>query len=317
MSLTPTEQRLQRLMAMVPWIISADGPKVSEVAERFGTTEKKVVEDLEGVIMLCGVYPYTPGDLVEVDVDEDERVWIRAADWITRPLRLTPPEGLGLLGAARFAAARGTNPLLQSAISKLSAALGVDAEEVLEVELGAADQVIRKTLEESTAQKAVVEIDYYSFGRDAWETRAVEPHRVFNSNGADYAWAWCRKVEDWRLFRVDRVRRAELTGDHFEARKAPSAPAPFSDPAEGERVILELAPEARWASEEYPVESVRAGRGGWLRVELKVTEKAWLERLLLRLGPNARVVKGDDSLGATAAGRLLEAYRKIPADTAG
>ncbi|MBW3536213.1 MAG: GDP-mannose 4,6-dehydratase [Actinobacteria bacterium] len=73
-------------------------------------------------------------------------------------------------------------------------------------------------------------------------------------------------------------------------------------------VVLELAPGAAWAIEEYPVVSVRPGRQGWRKVTLRVAGKPWLERLLLRLGPDARVVKGDPGTAPDAASRILARY---------
>lgn len=294
---------------MVPWIVAADGPTVEEVCARFGVSESDLVKDLEGVLFLCGVYPFTPGDLVEVDISEG-RVWIRLADYFSRPLRLTPAEGLGLLGAARAVVSRGDDPdnPLSRAVAKLSAAIGVDPDEVLDVELGEADPGVLGTLEEAAAGHQVVEIDYYSYGRDVWQRRRVEAHHVFNSNGAWYAWAWCRDVDDWRLFRIDRMRTAEPLDEHFEPRKMPTPPQPWSGPMVGEEVVLELAPGAAWAIEEYPVVSVRRGRQGWRKVTLRVAGKPWLERLLLRLGPEARVVKGDADTAPRAARRILERY---------
>ena len=305
-----TEARLRRVLAMVPWIVAEDGPTVQEVCTRFDCTEEELVKDLEGVLFLCGVHPFSPGDMVEVDI-VDGRVWIRLADYFSRPLRLTPAEGLGLLGAARAALSRdakGDDPLSR-AVAKLAAVINVDPDEVLDVELGDADPGVLGTLEEAAAAHQVVDIDYYSYGRDAWERRAVEAHQVFNSNGAWYAWAWCQKVEDWRLFRIDRIRTAEPLPAHFEPRPMPSPPQLSSGPAVGEEVVLEIAPGAAWAIEDYPLISVRAGRGGWRKVALRVAGRPWLERLLLRLGPDGRVVKGDSSTAAAAAQRILELYR--------
>lgn len=305
-----TEARLHRVLAMVPWIVAQQGPTIEEVCARFDCTEPELVKDLEGALFFCGVHPFTPGDMVEVDIS-DGRVWIRLADYFSRPLRLTPAEGLGLLGAARAATSRDENSddALTRAIAKLSAAIGVDPDEVLNVELGDADPSVLGILEEAAAGHEVVEIDHYSYGRDTWQKRTVEVHHVFNSSGAWYAWAWCRKVEDWRLFRVDRVRTATSLGEHFEPRKMPAPPQPWSGGAAGEEVILELAPGASWAIEEYPVVSVRAGKQGWRKVTLRVAGRPWLERLLLRLGPHARVVKGDQNTARGAAERILERYR--------
>ena len=77
-------------------------------------------------------------------------------------------------------------------------------------------------------------------------------------------------------------------------------------------VTLELEPSGAWVAEAYPVERVEVLADGRLRVELRVGGRAWLERLLLRLGPAARVVAGPDDLagaGRAAAARVLERYR--------
>lgn len=305
-----TESRLRRVLAMVPWIVAQQGPTIDEVCARFDCTEGELVKDLEGALFFCGVHPFTPGDMVEVDIS-DGRVWIRLADYFSRPLRLTPAEGLGLLGAARAVTSREatSDDALSRAVAKLSAAIGVDPDEVLNVELGDADPSVLGVLEEAAAGHELVEVDYYSYGRDAWQKRTVEAHHVFNSSGNWYAWAWCRAVEDWRLFRVDRIRTATSLGEHYEPRKMPSPPQPWSGGAAGEEVVLELAPGAAWAIEEYPVESVRAGKQGWRKVTLRVGGRPWLERLLLRLGPDGRVVKGDSETAAKAAARILERYR--------
>src|SRR5881227_1246481 len=82
------DEKLQRLLALVPWVAARDGPTLAEVCERFGCTEAEPVSDLDRLFM-CGLYPYTPDVLIEVDV-ADGRVWIRYADYFSRPLRLTP-----------------------------------------------------------------------------------------------------------------------------------------------------------------------------------------------------------------------------------
>ena len=42
---------------------------------------------------------------------------------------------------------------------------------------------------------------------------------------------------------------------------------------------------------------------------LAASQRAWLERLLLRLGPSARVVDGDPTMAGIAARRILDRYR--------
>jgi len=73
-------------------------------------------------------------------------------------------------------------------------------------------------------------------------------------------------------------------------------------------IVLDLDPEARWVAEQYPNEGVEETGAGSKRVRLRVSERAWLERLLLRLGPRAHVVDGDATVAGAAAARLLSRY---------
>ena len=43
----PAEERLRRILAVVPWVAAADGPRMADVCERFGyRTETELQEDL-------------------------------------------------------------------------------------------------------------------------------------------------------------------------------------------------------------------------------------------------------------------------------
>lgn len=306
----PADRRLRRLLAMVPWVAGEDGPAIEDVCMRFGCTEDEVVEDL-GLLFLCGVHPFTPDTLIDAAV-EDGRVWIRFADWFDRPLRLTPAEGLALVAAGNaLLAVPGTDPEgpLARGLAKVAAVLGVDPDEAVGVELGAAPPEVLAALQQASAERRQVEIDYYSFGRDAWARRVIDPHQVFNAAGQWYVAAWCHRATADRVFRVDRTRSATLLDDRFEPRPSAVQPPVFSPRPDDPVVVLDLAPEARWVAEEYPVEAAEDLASGRRRVRLRVSERAWLERLLLRLGPAADVVEGDPAMAAEAAARVATRYR--------
>ena len=57
------------------------------------------------------------------------------------------------------------------------------------------------------------------------------------------------------------------------------------------RVTLRLAPAAQWVVESFPHESAKQRADGSWVVVLPVSERAWLERLVLSLGPDAVVEK--------------------------
>jgi proteasome accessory factor C len=312
MSRPSSAERLERLLAIVPWVVAQDGPTVSETCARFGISERDLIADLN-LLFMCGVYPYTPDSLIEVDIDGG-RVWVRFADWFRRPLRLTPPEGLALVAAARALlgvpgpGSADNTGALASAVSKLEMVLGAGGEEALEVELGAASGDVLRAFQVGESEQRKVRVDYYSFGRDEVGERVVRPWRLFSSAGHWYLLAWCEKVADKRLFRVDRVRSATLLDENFEPPDDLGPVIVYEGKPDDPLVVLDVAPGAHWILERYPNEGTVDMGDGNVRVRLRASSKAWLERLLLRAGPDATVVFGADGVLRGAARRLLGVY---------
>ncbi|HEX6311401.1 MAG TPA: WYL domain-containing protein [Acidimicrobiia bacterium] len=302
--------RLRRVLALVPWIADHPGVALTDLAARFGVSERDLERDLE-LLPLCGLPPYTPDRMIDVEL-VDGHVWIRFAEYFARPLRLTAEEGLALLAGGRaLLAVPGSDAdgTLATALEKLAGALGTG--DGLAVEVG--DPPHLEALRRAAAAGERVEIDYYSFGRDALTSRRIDPYAVFHAYGHWYADAWCHVVDADRLFRIDRVQAVRPTGETFEPRTGDDAvgstvyhPSP-DDP----RATLELTADAGWVVESYPCEEVEERPDGSWRAVLAISERAWLERLLLRLGPDARVLAPPElrTVGADAAARLLRRYR--------
>jgi proteasome accessory factor C len=306
-------ERLGRLLAIVPWVAARDGPRVDDVCHRFGVGEEELLEDLN-LLFMCGVYPFTPDVLIDVDVTEG-RVWIRMADYFRRPLRLSPQEGLALLSAgSAFLGVPGADAdgALATAVGKLENVLGIGAEDGLDVELARVTPAVLGTVREAVERHQKVELDYYSFGRDRFSTRVVEPWRVFNASGQWYLSAWCASAAGERLFRVDRISRADMLPTNFTPPPAArrGSTETYHPVPEDPLLVLDLDPPAHWVAEQYPNEGVETRPDGVLRVALRTSHNAWLARLLLRAGPHARVVSGDGTAAVEAATRILGRYRR-------
>jgi len=314
MSRLTAGQRLQRLLSLVPWVVAQDGPRIEEVCSRFDIAEEDLLADLD-TVFLVGLHPFSPDELIEVVID-DGRVWIRYADMFARPLRLTPGEGLALVAAGSgLLASPGADPEgpLARGLAKLAAVLGVDPARALEIELGRLSATTYDLLQEAVRGSRQIEIDYYTFGRDERTRRTIEPWRVFSDRGQWYVVGHCHQAGGERIFRLDRISEARLLSATFTP-PADEPPAAVPDLAAGEsRAVLDLEPAGRWVAEAYPVEEVVDRGGGRLRVTLRVGARRWLERLLLRLGPEATLVEidprlGGPGVGAEAALRVLARY---------
>ncbi len=310
-------ERLRRVLAMVPWIVARPGVAVAEVAERFGISEADLVADLE-VVWMVGLPPYTPDALVEVTM-EDGRVWIQYADFFARPLRLTPAQGLAMLASSdALLSMPGTDPTgpLARALDKLATALDVDIDGSLDIDLGAAGSEHLEPLRRAAEQRVWVEIEYYSYGRDAVTRRRIVPDRITANGGAWYVEAWCALAEGDRLFRLDRI-ASLVVSDDVSDRATPAGDEQrlFTADASLDRIRLELRPSARWVIDAYPCEDIVESDDGSVRVTLAVTAERWLERLLLRLGTEAVVVptesfEGAAELAPVAAANILRRYQE-------
>jgi proteasome accessory factor C len=301
--------RLRRLLTSIPWIVDHQGSTLDDLAARFGMKVGELERDLE-LIPFCGLPPYTPDRLIDCEI-VDGRVFLRFAEYFARPLSLTPGEGFALLAAGQaLVAVPGADPKgsLASALGKLAGVLG--AGEGMSVELGPARYL--EPLRAAAEASERVEIDYYTFGRDEMTTRRIDPRAVFAAAGQWYVDAYCHRAADDRLFRVDRVRGVRPTGEHFDLAGLPGGTTAgvFHPRPSDRRVSLLLNADASWVPESYPVESVEEAGGGRLKVVLVANERAWLERLLLRLGPSAEVLEPAEvrAEAAEAARRLLVRY---------
>ncbi len=155
-------------------------------------------------------------------------------------------------------------------------------------------------------------LTYYVPTRDEESERVVDPRGIVAADGFDYLDAWCHSAEAPRLFRLDRIHHAEQLDSPVTE---PAAPRQVGDgfllPAGDTRLVrLRLAPQARWVPDYYPVGVRTPARRGRPRGHLRVADPRWLERLLLRLTPHARVA-GPAELATTHVEAARDALRLV------
>ncbi len=224
-------------------------------------------------------------------------------------------------------------------MAKLERALGGEA---VEVELDTPEflPLVRDALDGSSR----LSVSYYSASTDRVTERVISPTRLFAADGHWYVDAWCSSAGDLRRFRVDRIRAASPVDEEGGADSgtadvagpdgrgpagagvSPSGDAgdggepdtargstgfePFVPGPDGRRVRLSLDPSAAWMVESIPTAGVPESVDGRVELDVVVGGNAWLERLLLRLGPDVRVIDPPElrNLASDAAARILLRY---------
>lgn len=304
-----TVSRLSRILTLIPYVLEEGSADVQDIVERFGYSEDQLARDLN-TVFVCGLPGYGPGDLMEAYIDEDEVV-IDAADYFTRAPRLTSTEALGLLAAGLTVIGMGeASPALESAVRKLSKAAIPEAGSALAVDvLDESDNV--GTLKQAVSEQKVVHITYRSVGKEETTEREIEPWTVFATMGRWYVTGHCRLVDDDRTFRVDRIRSITILEEGFD--RPPEVPEPgVGYTASDTDVVctIDLYKPALWVLEYYPVEVLRESSRS-TRIRFSAPDPEVPARLLLRLGPDARLVDGPEVANRVGelGGRLLDRYQ--------
>lgn len=309
--------RIRLVLAIVPWIIDNPGATIDEIARRFGQRPDTILKTLE-MVSLVGVPPYSPDALIEVTIDEG-RVRIGFADYFSRPLQLSTGQALALLSSAdALRRIEGADPdgSLNSALEKLAEATGVRPEQQLDIHLGDASPEHLDEIRSAARDGNEVTITYFNHSKNESTERTIAPRRVRSAGGSWYVDAYCRTAEDERTFRLDRI--LGVTAAPVLGAPVPPAPDPapagqvFRSHGELPTVTLVLGAEHHWVRDSIPIVGLHERGTDAIEVTLAVASMAFLERLLLQLGPGAQVVRSDipdvDGRVADAARRILTRY---------
>jgi predicted DNA-binding transcriptional regulator YafY len=299
-----SSDRLQRLLALVPYVVSRKVVGLAETAAAFGVSERELVDDLNMLwcVELRAPDPYCPIDLSY----EGGEIVVSQAESMDRPLRLGVDEASALLVALRMLAEVGQvapvpglaeGSALSRTIAKLEAAAGEAAAPSAQVAVQVdhnAEESVAAQMRDALASGRRVHLSYYVPGRDEATERDVDPMRLLVVEGRTYLEGWCRRAEAVRLFRLDRVLRVdplEIAAEVPNEAESVDVDQGLFRPSPADlRVVIELSPYGRWVAEYYPCEQVTDIGDGRLRVVLRTPDSEWTRRLALRLGEDGRIV---------------------------
>lgn len=309
------EERLPRLLALVPYLQARPGIAVAEAAADFGVTEAQLRKDLT-LLWMCGLPGHGPGDLIDLSF-EGESVSVVFDAGMSRPLRLTAEEALALVVALRTLAETpgvADSDAVQRALAKVEAAAGGAVDDsTVAVELDH-DQRLVPVLQRALDERRALRMRYYSASRDETGERTVDPLRLFEADGRDYLEAWCRQAEGMRVFRLDRIEDVTVLDEPAavpEGVKLRDLSEGVYQPASEHLLVdLRLGRAYAWVADYYPTEHAEEEDGGTLRISLRVADPGWVRALVLGSAGQVEVLSPGwltDAL-RTEAARALAAY---------
>jgi proteasome accessory factor BC len=197
---------------------------------------------------------------------------------------------------------------LFSVRKKVVAALGEDPvhEGLQFAPPGGDDAEIAAEVSRAIADRRLLSFEYYKENEDEFSTRQVEPYALINGREGWYLASYDPARENVRHFRLDRIKSASVTDEHFEPRPDVDPAADVDGwPRTGEvpasrRAQVWVSPDrARWAREERGVLSELTD--GSVIVELGFAGVDWLVRETLKEAGDAVVLEPEDARGAVRA----------------
>jgi predicted DNA-binding transcriptional regulator YafY len=316
-------ERFARLVTLAGILIHAGRQgrreRIADLQERLQLSEEELREDIDvlNVVNFGGgsyvLYAEILEEEGEIEVDPEPY-----SDNFDRPARLLPVEAKALIAAIDLIGEHIPEGSLTSAREKIVAALGGDPmEQGLQVAHARGEHTdVARQISRGIVEHRLIELDYYKENEDEFSQRRVEPYALVNGREGWYVASFDPAREDMRHFRLDRIRRAEVTDERFEPRSEVDPAAEVegwmrTGEVQASRIarLWISAERARWARESRRV--VEEHADGSVVVELNFAGVRWLVREVLREAGDAAVLEPQDAREATLA--AVERLRAVPA----
>lgn len=143
-------------------------------------------------------------------------------------------------------------------------------------------------IKEAILNKKVVEITYFnSYGEE--NIRQVEPLQIWFKDKSWYIKAFCRLKQDFRIFKIARIRDIKILDEHFE-RELPVE----KEEKNKFKVIslkLEISKEMTYrVYDEFEKENISKNENGDFIVEVEYPENEWVYGYILSFGEYVKVL---------------------------
>jgi proteasome accessory factor C len=298
------EGHVPRLLQLVRILEKRGELSLTQLADELGAPAREVADDVR-LLSTCGIPPYSPADLFEIELEGAQVRLGRRLLSLPR-FQLSAEEVAGLRLAARLAQLEGwgESRALRRAVSKLEAVLLPEERErgrrlARRIGIPGASPVAARhltSIERALRGHLEVEMTYYSESSERLSKRRVRPYHLVAAPEGRYLIGLDVGQRGIRTFRVDRIQRLKVTTKDFSppedfdaADEMPSAAS------QGERrldVVLRFDPQvARSAKEQF--RGAKEEKDGAVTVKLKVWPGPGFWRLVLSWAGNCEVLEPD------------------------
>lgn len=277
------DRTARRLVALLGRLQPGARIAIRELAESLDVSPAELASDLL-TLSVCGLPPFAPDTLMPLIV-EDGYVEV----WSSLPtrlgtVRLSQSEAAALASALQTAGLAPEHDLVRRLLDAVASASFDPAELTATIRAATSGQRpdVHATIALGRARREVVRIEYQRMGEERATVREIEPVALFVERGTWYTTAWCHSARDWRTFRIDRMRTAELTGTPFSETRTWEGPLRALPLDELPRARLRFVRADDFTERDWPgAQVVEAAPDGSLIVSVPDAGTLWLARRVL------------------------------------
>lgn len=311
--------KLDRLLAITMLLLNRKRVSAKELSDRFEVSLRTIYRDVE-TIQFAGIpvvsYPGSTGGYEIMDRYRLDRQFLSFEELNAIVVALK--------GIRTTMEDREIEPLLD----KVGAMLGkserdraTGAADRLVIDINPwsseADKAKLASLKNAIRDHRVVRFSYTS-GDGSQSIRSCEPMRLVLKGYVWYVYGYCLLREDFRIFRLSRIRDLDVTGPSFQRRE---------EPPQGEllrwgrrmhdrmlNLVLQFSPQLRAKVEDhFEPDEIEQQPDGTVIVRIARPDEPWLYTYLLGYGADARVLEPPEAAAKLRA--LAESIVKLyPAD---
>lgn len=219
--------RIDRLTAILIHLQTKRVVKAQELAKRFGTSLRTIYRDIRSL------------EEAGVPIGAEAGIGYFLEDYHLPPVMLTREEATALLFGAKVIekfADESIRTSFDSALYKIKSVLKRNDQEHLDdleprvhVEKRPTtppfSDMLLADIQRAIGMRQVLQLDYRSAYNDETTVRLVEPVGLYHYGAGWHLIAFCRLRQDYRDFRVDRIRKLDHTGHTYSSQNLLSLPA--------------------------------------------------------------------------------------------
>lgn len=289
---------LNRLLGIIYVLMSKQTVTAKELAERFEVSVRTIYRDIENLSM-AGIPVYTrKGKNGGISLTEQ---------FVLNKMLVTKQEQEQILSALISLQETGAQKESET-LHKLGEFFKTEPVNWVSIDLSdwsGRRQEMFELVKEAILSHKVLSFDYYGQYGDM-SRRVVEPAQLIFKEYAWYLRAFCRTRQDWRLFKLLRMKRVEMKEESFSSmNKEPKLGWHDSDDssevyvcqkekAEEGMTLIQLVIErgaAPWVYDRFEEEEITVLENGDFLVEARYLVDEWTYGMILSFGAAARVLE--------------------------